>query len=43
MGWIPLECQEINQQHFIAVRKWTSTAPADEVQRADIVVMQSTA
>jgi hypothetical protein len=43
MGRILLECQEVTQQIFIAVRKWTSTAPADGVQRADIFVMQSTA
>jgi hypothetical protein len=43
MGQISLECQEVTQQNFIAVRKWTSTAPADEVQRADIFVIQSTA
>jgi len=44
MGQILLECQEVTQQqHFIEVRKWTSTMPADEVQRADIFVMQSTA
>jgi len=43
MGWILLECQKVTQQLFIEVRKWTSTAPADEVQRADIFVMQSTA
>jgi hypothetical protein len=43
MGWKPLECQEVTWQHFTAARKWTSTAPTDEVQRADIFVMQSTA
>jgi hypothetical protein len=36
IGQIPLECQEVTQQHFIAVRMWASTAPADEVQRGDI-------
>jgi len=43
MGWILSECQKVTQQHFIEVRKWTSTAPADEVQTADVFVMQSTA
>jgi hypothetical protein len=44
MGCIPFECQEVSTlQHLVAVWNWNSIEPADELRRADIFVMQSTA